>query len=87
MYLDNELEWVLTSEVKVGDKLACLLSDAEAYPVVTGWTDIVLNLSRYEGLKDVTHRTFSVPPTKWWVDHAMLTHDLASQTLIMKRNK
>ncbi|MET9366212.1 hypothetical protein ABZX93_35665 [Streptomyces sp. NPDC006632] len=71
-------EWIDTKDVQVGDKIACLLSDARAYPRVTGWTDRVLKLS------DVTHRTFQVSGAPWWADD-MTTFDLAAQALIVSR--
>lgn len=79
------LVWIPTAEVKVGDRIACLLSDAQAYPTVTGWSDRVLNLSRFEGLKDVTHRTFRVSGAPWWAED-MLTDDLAGKSLIVSRD-
>ncbi|WP_037898470.1 hypothetical protein [Streptomyces sp. NRRL S-920] len=71
-------EWIDTKDVQVGDKIACLLSDARAYPRVTGWTDRVLKLS------DVTHRTFQVSGAPWWAED-MTTFDLAGQALIVSR--
>ncbi|WP_331725155.1 hypothetical protein OG478_53190 (plasmid) [Streptomyces phaeochromogenes] len=71
-------EWIDTKDVQVGDKIACLLSDARAYPRVTGWTDRELKLS------DVTHRTFQVTGAPWWADD-MTTFDLSGQALIVSR--
>jgi len=79
------LEWVPAAEIRHGDRLACLLSDAEFYPQVTGWSDRELKLSRF-GLADVTHRTFAVRSAPWWVDDAMRTVDLAGQALIVRRD-
>ena len=54
-------QWVPTRDVREGDQLAHKLSDTPwTYTPVTGWSDRVLKLSRYEGLSDVTHRTFTV---------------------------
>ncbi|MGW3426307.1 hypothetical protein [Streptomyces phaeochromogenes] len=78
-----ETEWIDTKDVQVGDKIACLLSDARAYPSVTGWTDRVLELSK-QGLKDVTHRTFQVSGAPWWAED-MTTFDLSGQALIVSR--
>jgi hypothetical protein len=58
-------EWVATSDVRIGDKIVCTLSDAEAFPTVTGWTDRVLHLGGRLG--DVTQRTFTVTGAPWWV--------------------
>ncbi|MGW1627650.1 hypothetical protein [Streptomyces sp. NPDC002172] len=76
-------EWIDTKDVQVGDKIACLLSDASAYPRVTGWTDRVLELSK-QGLKDVTHRKFKVSGAPWWAED-MTTFDLSGQALIVSR--
>lgn len=78
-----DLEWIPTGDVRIGDRLACLLSDARSYPTVTGWSDKMLILSRY-GLDDVTHRTFTVTGASWWTED-MLTFNLAEGTLIVKR--
>ncbi|GHH31449.1 hypothetical protein [Streptomyces rubradiris] len=83
MDIEVELEWVPTQDVQVGDRIACLLSDAHAYPRVTGWTDRVLELSRH-GLKDVTHRKFQVSEAPWWAED-MTTFNLARQALIVSR--
>ncbi len=72
----GELEWVLTEDVKEGMRIQFALSNAVAYPVVTGWKDKVLQLSRFEGLKDVTHRVFELRDAPWWVDDAMRRHGL-----------
>jgi len=78
-----ETEWIDTKDVQVGDRIACLLSDASAYPRVTGWTDRVLKLSK-QGLEDVTHRTFQVSGAPWWAKD-MTTFDLSGQALIVSR--
>jgi hypothetical protein len=78
-----ELEWIPTGDVQVGDRIACLLSDARDYLEVTGWTDKLLNLSRL-GLDDVTHRTFKTKYTPWWA-FDMKTFSLSGETLIVAR--
>jgi hypothetical protein len=84
-YSGRHVDWVPTAEVRVGDRLACLLSDAHAFPAVTGWTDRVLDLAPHS-LPSVTHRTFQVSgDTPWWVDESMCTNNLANQTLIVAR--
>ena len=82
-----ELEWIPTAEVREGDRLAMLLSDAQAFPEVTGWADREIDLTRH-GLGVHVHRTFTVTPVEWWYGphHAdMRTSDLAGQALIVKR--
>jgi hypothetical protein len=78
------VQWIPTADVKPGDQLACFLSDASAFPEVTGWADRELALSRF-GLADVTHREFTVRDAPWWVrtDNFMLTSDLAGETLVL----
>ncbi|MEV6419077.1 hypothetical protein [Streptomyces sp. NPDC051662] len=84
--MNVDLVWVATAEVKVGDRLVCLLSDARAYPVITGWSDERLNLSRYEGLQDVIHRYFDLESgAPWWCDDDQRRSDLAGKTLIVSR--
>ncbi|MCX5207476.1 hypothetical protein OG897_39500 [Streptomyces sp. NBC_00237] len=78
-----EIVWIDTKDVQVGDKIACLLSDARAYPRVTGWTDRVLELSK-QGLKDFTQRTFQVSGAPWWAED-MTTFDLSGQAPIVSR--
>ncbi|MEV5883066.1 hypothetical protein AB0L74_10165 [Streptomyces sp. NPDC052020] len=58
-------EWVPTKDVKVGDKISCLLSDASADLEVTGWEDKVIDLTRY-GLGVSTYRHFKVSWAPWW---------------------
>ena len=60
-----DLEWIPTAEVREGDKIACLLSDAQAYLRVTGWSDRTLDLTRYD-LPVYVHRTFTVAYAPWW---------------------
>lgn len=79
----HELEWVDVVEVRVGDRIACLLSDAEAYLVVTGWSDRELLVGTSLAC---THRTFTVKSAPWWA-RDMLTADHASQELIVKRTE
>lgn len=88
MYRGRKLVEVDTADVRVGDKIACLLSDAEWFPEVNGWHDVLLPLSRYEGLSDVTHRYFSFDAwAPCWVDESFQRHDLASKTLIVERTE
>lgn len=82
MQPDRPLMWVPTVDVRVGDQLACLLSDAQAYPEITGWSDRLLQLSRYD-LPDVVHRTFTVGWAPWWVDHSQCTSALNGEALIV----
>lgn len=77
----SDLEWIPTADVRTGDHIACLLSDASAYLEVTGWSD--RELSRVPG-KPV-HRTFTVRGAPWWADDAMRTFGLGRETLIVKR--
>ena len=85
MEASRPVVWIPTTEVQAGDRLALLLSDAEAYPEVTGWSDRVLELSRH-GLADVTHRTFTVTGAPWWADRMDRTGDVTGQTLIVARD-
>lgn len=78
------LEWVPTGDVREGDRIACLLSDAHAFLPVTGWADKTLDLTRH-GLGVHVHRVFSVANAPWWAGDDMRTHDLAGQALIVKR--
>ncbi|MFB8236121.1 hypothetical protein ACFC58_06175 [Kitasatospora purpeofusca] len=59
----GELEWVPAEDVKEGMRLACLLSNASAYPVVTGWTD---KESTYS--PGTVHRYFELRGAPWWVE-------------------
>ncbi len=87
-YYGHELEWVRTTDVKVGDRIACLLSDASAFPVITGWSDKTLDLTRYE-LGVAIHRVFRAMPAPWWCDDAMTTGTVSDDqfgvTPIVKR--
>jgi len=86
MKLTEKVEWIPTGEVKVGDRIACLLSDAHAYPTVTGWNDKVIDLSRY-GLPVSKYRIFTVSEdVHWWIDESMRTNDLERETLIVARS-
>jgi hypothetical protein len=67
----------------VGDRVACLLSDARAYPRVTGWSDRTLDLSAH-GLGVHVQRTFTVGAAPWWAD-GMLTFALDGEVLIAAR--
>lgn len=58
-------EWILTKDVKVGDKISCLLSDASADLEVIGWEDKVIDLTRYD-LGTSTYRHFKVSWEPWW---------------------
>lgn len=78
---NRPLIWVPTADVRVGDQLALLLSDAQAYPEITGWSDRLLKLSRH-GLPDVVHRTFTVMWAPWWA-FDMLTDGLDGESLIV----
>ncbi len=85
MHGPNALTWIPAADVRIGDSLACLLSDAYAYLPVTGWSDSECDLSRY-GLGISTRRTFTVAGRPWWVETADLRHDLAGQALIVARD-
>lgn len=81
--------WVPTTSVRIGDRLACLLSDAQAFPTVTGWTDKTLDLSSH-GLGVIVHRVFTVRGAPWWVDDLMVTgtidaNNRVGTTLIVSR--
>ena len=70
--------WVPTGDVKVGDRIVCLLSDADAYPEVTGWSDHEYKTTY------TTYRTFTVTgDVPWWVDDSFTSFDLARQALIV----
>jgi hypothetical protein len=58
-------EWIPTDQVRVGDKISCLLSDASADLEVTGWEDKVIDLTRYD-LGTSTYRHFKVKWEPWW---------------------
>ncbi len=58
-------EWIPTADVKVGDRISCLLSDASADLEVTGWEDRVIDLTRYD-LGTSTYRNFKVSGEPWW---------------------
>lgn len=82
------LEWVPTAEVRVGDRIACLLSDAHAFLPVTGWDDKTLDLTRYGSERPfgiIVHRVFTVTNAPWWAGEDMRTGDLAGPALIVKR--
>jgi hypothetical protein len=83
-----EIEEVPTLAVRLGDHVACWLSDASAYLPVTGWSDRLLKLSRF-GLADVVHRTFTVRGAPWWAgtDMGMLTYDVAGTVFIVARKE
>ena len=76
-------EWIPTEEVRTGDRIACLLSDARAYPTVTGWSDKTIDLSAH-GLGVHVHRTFTVRRAPWWAED-MTTFNLDGKTLIVPR--
>ena len=79
------LIWIPTSEVRAGDRIACLLSDARDYLTVTGWHDKKLDLAKYD-LGVHVHRTFETTYAPWWVNCGnddMRTNDLAGETLIV----
>ncbi|MBM4574914.1 hypothetical protein GS896_25445 [Rhodococcus hoagii] len=72
--------WIDTNDVQVGDRIACLLSDAEAYPTVTGWADGTYTQT------DGSYRDFQVSGDRpWWVKDIDLRSDLNGKTLIVAR--
>lgn len=79
-----ELEWIPTADVRMGDRIACLLSDAQAYYSVTGWSDRTIDLTEHN-LGVSVHRTFTTLPRVWWAGNDMVTFDLAREALIVKR--
>ncbi|MFB8026901.1 MULTISPECIES: hypothetical protein [unclassified Streptomyces] len=58
-------EWIATAQVRMGDRISCLLSDASADLAVTGWQDKVIDLTRYD-LGTSTYRHFTVKAAPWW---------------------
>ncbi|WP_188279276.1 hypothetical protein [Streptomyces sp. CBMA29] len=76
-----DLQWIPTPDVRVGDRIALLLSDAQDYPVITGWTDRTLDLERH-GLGSPVHRTWRVRWAPWWA-FDMLTDGLDGESLIV----
>jgi hypothetical protein len=77
------LRWIPTSEVAIGDRIACLLSNASAYLTVTGWADKTIDLTRY-GCGVYVHRIFTTSYAPWWVaGEDMRTFDLAREALIV----
>ncbi|MFI0553453.1 hypothetical protein [Streptomyces scabiei] len=83
-----EREWIPTKDVKIGDKISCLLSDASADLEVTGWDDKVIDLTRYD-LGTTTYRHFKVSWEPWWAyDMKAFQLDgprLASMALVLAR--
>jgi len=79
-----QVAYVDTMDVRVGDQIVCMLSDATATVTVTGWTDRELDL-RWPGHANPVHRTFTYTSAPWWVDKAMMTHGLAGRTHIVAR--
>lgn len=59
-------EWIPTVQVRIGDRISCLLSGASADLEVTGWEDKVIDLTRYD-LGTSTYRHFKVKSEPWWV--------------------
>lgn len=78
------LEWVLSADVRIGDKLAFLLSDAQAFCEVTGWDD-----GQYSAAVpgQPRYRHFRVKSAPWWVETADLRHSLETdgKALIVRR--
>ncbi|MFJ1757580.1 hypothetical protein [Kitasatospora sp. NPDC088134] len=74
----GELEWIPAEDVKEGMRLALHLSDASAYPVVTGWTDQHLKHS-----PGTVHRHFQVGAAPWWVDADMLRCGLGRREKVL----
>jgi hypothetical protein len=75
-----------TTDVRIGDKLCCWLSDGSAYPTVTGWSD--KTLTRVPG-KPV-QRTFTVSgDVPWWVrsDPFQTISDRDGTTFIVARDQ
>jgi len=74
MFRGRMVEQVRTQDVRVGDRLCLWLSNASAYPSVTGWSDRTLSPGTpYESV----HRTFTVTGTPWWVDASDCTSAIA----------
>lgn len=85
------IDRIPVSDVKVGDKIACWLSDASAYPTVTGWTDKTIDLTRYD-LGVTVHRHFKTSDAPWWAvvpsahtDVDDLTFDVTATLCIVAR--
>ncbi|MFZ2527649.1 MAG: hypothetical protein WAX14_08350 [Rhodococcus sp. (in: high G+C Gram-positive bacteria)] len=73
-------EWIDVDDVQVGDRLVCLLADADAYPTVTGWEDIT-----YKTTNSV-YRQFEVNGDRpWWVDDGHLAVERPGQAHIVSR--
>lgn len=86
------IDRIPVSDVKAGDRIACWLSDASAYPAVTGWTDKTIDLTRH-GLGLFVHRHFTVNDAPWWTavpstgtDVDDLTFDLTGTLCIVARD-
>jgi hypothetical protein len=69
------IEWLLTVEVEVGNNIACLLPDAEAYLPVTGWADHRVDLPE-SSTGFAVERVFTVAGAPEWVAPSMLTFTL-----------
>jgi hypothetical protein len=62
--------------VKIGDRIVCLLADADAYPTVTGWSD--------ETIGGVVYRNFTVSgDSPWWVDQSFVSFELGKTALVV----
>jgi hypothetical protein len=69
-----------TDEVQIGDRLCCWLSDASAYPEVTGWSNRELDLGY---LGHPIHREFTVTGAPWWCDKDMTRSSMSGRTYIL----
>lgn len=85
----REVEWVNSEDVKVGDSIVFLLSDAEAYAEVIGWSDSTR--APHDGLGTSVRRDWNCAGVPWWAREMLFTYltfdgsVTASKTLIVKR--
>lgn len=63
---------VTATDVKVGDSVVLMLSDAVAAVKVTSITERVLDLTAH-GLGKPVHIAFGYASGTWWVDQSMMT--------------
>lgn len=56
---------VPTEDVRIGDRLCMWLSDASAYPTVTGWADETWGSNSD---REARFRVFTVRSEPWWAD-------------------
>ena len=73
-------EWIDVDDVRVGDRIVCLLSDADAYPTVAGWDDIT------GAATGTVYRQFRVTGDRpWWVEDVDLSSTRPGKVLIVSR--